>query len=167
MATHKLTPEILTAAIEGLESQKRRIDDQILQIRQMLEGGGKESAAAPQPVKVRRVLSAAARKRIAEAQKQRWAKSRGKSQQPSPAAVPEASKQKRKLSAAGRKRIAEATKKRWAAFRAAAAAEKKAAPAKVAAKAVAVKAVAKKSVKKPQTKAAKALKPVAAPPAAE
>jgi hypothetical protein len=172
MATHNFTPEILTAAIEGLESQKRRIDAQIIQVRQMLEGGRKESAATREPAKTQRVLSAAARKRISEAQKQRWAKSKSQSQRPLLPAAPEAPKQKRKLSAAGRKRIAEATKRRWAAFRAAAektqpAAEKKAASAKVAPTAVAVKAVAKKTVKKPQTKTAKVLNQVFAPPAAQ
>src|ERR1035441_5210823 len=36
MPTHKLTAEILNAAIEGFESQKRRIDVQIAELRQML-----------------------------------------------------------------------------------------------------------------------------------
>ena len=38
MPTQKLTAEILAAAIEGFEAQKRRIDEQIAQVRQMLDG---------------------------------------------------------------------------------------------------------------------------------
>src|SRR5664279_2105084 len=56
---------------------------------------------------------------MAEAQRKRWAKIRGKSEPSSPPATPEASKPKRKLTAAGKKAISEATKKRWAAFHAA------------------------------------------------
>jgi len=39
MPTPKLTPEIITAAIEGYKSQKRRIDDQIAELLAMLPGG--------------------------------------------------------------------------------------------------------------------------------
>ena len=56
----------------------------------------------------KRKMSAAARAKIAAAQKARWAKAKGKS-----AAKP-ASKKKRKMSAAGRARIAAAAKARWA-----------------------------------------------------
>jgi hypothetical protein len=38
MPTPKLAAEILIAAIEGFESQKRRIDDQIAELRAMLPG---------------------------------------------------------------------------------------------------------------------------------
>jgi hypothetical protein len=116
----KLDNEILAAAIEGFEAQKKHIDTQIAEIRQKL-GGGAEPAATPQPGRKRRKMSAAGRKRIAEAQRKRWAASKKGSAAPAKAAKPEAQKPKRKLSAAGRKRIIEATKKRWAAVRAAAA----------------------------------------------
>jgi hypothetical protein len=66
----------LTAALEGLELQKARVEAQIEQVRAML-GGPK--AKAPQveaaPAK-KRQLSPAARKRIAAAQKRRWAEFR-------------------------------------------------------------------------------------------
>src|ERR1039458_7664198 len=45
MPTHKLTPEIITAAIVGFEAQKTRIDDQIAELRAMLSGGTKPTAA--------------------------------------------------------------------------------------------------------------------------
>ena len=39
------TSEIITAAIEGFEPQKRRIDDQITELRALLPGGSAESTA--------------------------------------------------------------------------------------------------------------------------
>jgi len=72
----------LTAALEGLEAQRRRIDEQIEQVRTML--GGRKARASAQAVGAigkpakRRRLSAAARKRIAMAQKRRWAEYRKK-----------------------------------------------------------------------------------------
>ena len=118
MPKQHLTTEILAAAIDGFEAQKKRIDAQIAEIRQMLDGSRPEPAAEPAPTKRRRKMSAAARKRIAVAQRKRWAAVRGESgaSRPVPAQAP---KRKRRLSAAGRKRIIEATKKRWAAVRAA------------------------------------------------
>ncbi len=64
-------------------------------------------------------MSASARRKIATAQKKRWAEYH-KTGAPAKAtaAAKEAPAKKRKLSAAGRKRIIEATKKRWAEFRA-------------------------------------------------
>ncbi len=112
----KLTPEIITAAIEGFEQQKRRIDSQIDELRAVLTGGPAKPAATPEPPKRKgRKLSAAGRKAIAEAQRKRWAA-------PKKPLAPEApAKPKRRLSAAGRKAIIAATKKRWALKRAEAA----------------------------------------------
>ena len=69
-------------------------------------------------------MSAAARKRIGDAQRKRWAASKKAAEPPVPEAAP---KPKRKLSAAGRKAIIAATKKRWEAVRAAKAQQEKAA----------------------------------------
>jgi hypothetical protein len=137
MPIPKLTYEIIIAAITGFEAQKARIDVQIADLRAMLDGGSPEPAAAPEaPKGKRRKMSAAARKRIADAQRKRWAESKG---------TPEPAKPKRQLSAAGRKAISEATKKRWAAKRAAAR------PAPGATKKVATKKTAgKKAAKAPQ-----------------
>jgi histone H1/5 len=142
MPTQKLSAEILTAAIEGFEQQKIRIDTQIAELRDMLLGGRTEPTATPEvPKGNRRKLSAAARKRIGDAQRKRWAASKKAAEPSTSEAAP---KRKRKLSAAGRRAIAEATKKRWAAFHAAKAAEKPA----VAKKSTAKKAVTKKSAAK-------------------
>jgi hypothetical protein len=71
-------PAFLSAALEGLEIQKQRIEEQIRQVKAML-GKRRSAEAAPViPIAVatprkKRALSAAARKRIAAAQKKRWA----------------------------------------------------------------------------------------------
>src|SRR5260370_31909753 len=71
----KLNPEIIAAAIEGFENQKKRLDAQIGELRAMLNGRRTESAAPEPPKRKRRRISAARRKRIAEAQRKRWAAS--------------------------------------------------------------------------------------------
>lgn len=122
MATHKLTNEIIEAAIDGFEAQKQRIDERISELRQLMSGESSAPEATEMPGRKRRKMSAAGRKRIAEAQRKRWADSRKESgEEPQPAKA--AKKGKRRLSPEGRKRIIEATKKRWAAVRAAAAAK--------------------------------------------
>jgi len=113
----KLTSEILTAAIEGFQEQKKRLDAQIAELRQMLDAGSMDNVT-PRAPKPRRKMSAAARKRIATAQRARWAASREESGT-APKSGPATTQKKRKLSAAGRRAIIEATKRRWAAFRAA------------------------------------------------
>lgn len=80
--------EILEAALQGLESQKQRLDEQIAHVRGLLgtSGTGRKAGRPPknpeaQPSSAghtpggrsKRVLSAEARKRIAAAQKKRWA----------------------------------------------------------------------------------------------
>src|SRR5450759_678719 len=118
MPTHKLTVEILNAAILGFEEQKRRINFQIADLRAMLVGGPTEPAATSEaPTGQRRNRSAAVRKRMADAQRKRWAESKGVAGSP---ASPATAKPKRRLSAAGKAAIVAALKKRWAAKKAAA-----------------------------------------------
>ena len=82
MPSQKLTTEIITAAIAGFEAQKRRIDGQIADLRAMVSGEP-TPAAAPEVLKrKRRKMSAAARKRIGDAQRKRWAESKGQSEKP-------------------------------------------------------------------------------------
>jgi len=115
---NKLTPEIMNAAIEGFESQKRRIDSQIAELKAILSPGPSETAAAPEPAtRKRRKMSAAARKRIGDAQRKRWAAAKGESK---PVTPEPAKAKKRKLSKAGRAAIVAALKKRWDLKRAAA-----------------------------------------------
>jgi hypothetical protein len=118
----RLTNEIIAAAILGFEEQKRHIDIQIVELRAALSGSNTAPTATPEgPKGKRRKMSAAARKRIGDAQRKRWAESKGQSESPSETF---AAKAKRKMSAAGRKAISEATRKRWAAFHAAKGKEK-------------------------------------------
>lgn len=87
MAKMSVAPsrEILAAALQGLELQRQKLDEQIAQVRSMMgrrgvgrppKGGSADASAvaefAPSPRK-KRVLSPEARKRIAAAQKKRWA----------------------------------------------------------------------------------------------
>jgi hypothetical protein len=112
----KLTNTIIEAAIYGFEAQKRALDAQIAELRAMLSGALAEAAAVTRTGHARRRMSAAARKKIGEGQRKRWAAANGKVAPEAPATR----KPKRKLSAVGRAAIAAATKKRWAAYRAAA-----------------------------------------------
>jgi hypothetical protein len=83
----------------------------------MLNGSRTQSVAEPMtPTPKRRKFSAAARRKMREAQQRRWAAVKGQTKPPAPAA--KAGKPKRRLSAAGRKAIIAATKKRWALKRA-------------------------------------------------
>ena len=110
----RLTNEIIAAAILGFEEQKRHLDIQIAELRAALSGSSTAPASTPEgPRGKRRKMSAAARKSIGDAQRKRWAESKGQPESPSETV---AAKAKRKMSAAGRKAISEATKKRWAAF---------------------------------------------------
>jgi hypothetical protein len=84
-------PMLLEAALEGLESKRRQIEDQIQQVRQLLGTGGvrrrgrpplkREAPAAHAATRGRRELSAEARRKIAAGQKKRWAEFRRKQQQ--------------------------------------------------------------------------------------
>lgn len=76
---------LLQAALEGLEVQRQRIDQQINQVRSMIgvdavrrgRPPGRHSAAgASAPTVRKRRLSEAARQRIAAAQRRRWAEYR-------------------------------------------------------------------------------------------
>jgi hypothetical protein len=79
---------LLTAALEGLELQKQRIDEQIQEVRSLLgktpgrrgrPPGSSNTASANGGSATKRTagrLSTAARKRIAAAQKRRWAEYR-------------------------------------------------------------------------------------------
>ena len=108
----KLTNEVLTAAIAGFEHQKRDIDERVAALRQMLHRNGMVPSAPA--TNGRGPMSAAAGKRIAAAQRKRWAAVRASE----PKTVAKGARpKKRKLSAAGRRAIVEATKRRWAAFR--------------------------------------------------
>ena len=63
---------LLEAALEGLELQRQRIEEQMRQVRALLGKRGPSATTEAVPAR-KRQLSSAARKRIAAAQKKRWA----------------------------------------------------------------------------------------------
>jgi hypothetical protein len=70
---------MLAMALVGYEVEKKKIEERIKEIRARLGGGksaAKGSALEPGEAPKRRKLSKAARKRIAAAQKKRWAEHR-------------------------------------------------------------------------------------------
>lgn len=103
--------DLLAMALVGYEREKAKIEASIAEIRAQLglrgPGRPKSVAGMTEADGAKRTLSASARRRIADAQRKRWAAIKGNSQ---------AAKPTRRLSPAGRRAIIEATKKRWAAF---------------------------------------------------
>jgi riboflavin biosynthesis pyrimidine reductase len=113
----KFSEVIVEAAISGFEAQKARLNEQIAELRAMLNGSSTGTAAAPETTpRKRRKMSASARRRIAAAQRARWAKVRGES---GPALATKPARKKRKISPEGLRNIIAATKKRWRLQRAA------------------------------------------------
>jgi hypothetical protein len=115
----KQDTEILEAALIGFQHMRDQLEDKIAALRSQVGGQAnarpaRASAAPAGEAPKKRTMSAAARRRIALAQKKRWAAYKAQHQ---PAAAPKATRKRRKLSAEGRARIIAATKKRWAAFR--------------------------------------------------
>jgi hypothetical protein len=112
--------EILEAALIGFQHRRDQIEEKIAALRSQIGAPAVRQTfshnAAAESAPKKRTMSAAARKRIALAQKKRWAAY--KAEHGTAGAAKTAPKtKKRVLSAAGRARIIAATKKRWAAFR--------------------------------------------------
>ena len=82
MARGKSTEDLSTLqmALVGYQVEKERIEEKIREIQGRLKGKAvpavASASAAAKPARVKRVLSAAARKRISAAQKKRWAEHR-------------------------------------------------------------------------------------------
>jgi hypothetical protein len=100
----KLTREILTAALAGFRLDQQRIASQIAEVEALLKdfAGGNASASddspsSPKSKRGRGKRSPAARKRMAEAQRARWAKVKGDS---AAAALEPSTKRKNKKSKA-------------------------------------------------------------------
>lgn len=104
---------ILEAALRGFEHTVGEVTEKIADIKRML-GGHDGTGARTQGT--RRTMSAAARARIAAAQRKRWAAHR-KQQGQTAAPAKHPARKKRQISAAARKRMSEATRKRWAEYR--------------------------------------------------
>ena len=90
--------------------------DQIISGIESLNGTG---AASSKSVRPTRIISAASRRKMARAQKARWASLRKKSQPVAAVAKSTGAAPKRTMSASARRKIAAAQKARWAKLRAA------------------------------------------------
>jgi hypothetical protein len=106
MPQHTLSPEILAAALQGLEAQREKISSQIAEIRRIV-GGSREPATESATPRGKRKVSAAARKKMAEAQRRRWAKVRAQAEGPKKAARKPAATKKAAVKGR-RKRVAKA-----------------------------------------------------------
>jgi hypothetical protein len=115
---------LLELALKGLEAERTTIDGEIIEIRSQLSGSATAntakavSATAAQPKRKR--MSAAAKRRISEGMKRRYAELR-KAGQPTgagPVSPKQSSGKKQnggsRLTAAGRKKLSDLMKKRWA-----------------------------------------------------
>ena len=100
----------LASFVAELKARRTSLVDELHHVDESLEVLGKFNAGSnhTQP---KRIVSAASRRKMALAQKARWAGLRKESQSVSAPA-------KRTMSAAGRKRIAAAQRRRWAKVRA-------------------------------------------------
>jgi hypothetical protein len=87
MPKPRVTADFIAAAIAGYEFQKDQIESKIAELQAILLGGRRIIAGGKlETPKRKRILSAAARKRIAYAQKKRWAAYRKRSK-PAPGPV--------------------------------------------------------------------------------
>jgi len=123
MTTTTISTGTLKAAIIGMRLQREKLDSAIGELEQFLKAA-ESLTPDPQPTaptqatagtKGKRDMSAAARKRIAAAQKKRWADYHKQQEIASaPVLQPIAEKPKRVLSAKGRRAIIAAAKRRHA-----------------------------------------------------
>jgi nuclear transport factor 2 (NTF2) superfamily protein len=90
----------LSVVVRQLKKERSRLADELHRVTAALTAFGKAYISGSNHRK--RTISVAGRKRIAAAQRARWAKQK------------QAQKPKRTISAAGRKRIAAAQRARWA-----------------------------------------------------
>ena len=100
--------ELLSMALIGYETQKAKLDAAIADIQAQLGQPASSVGSEPQ-IRRKGTMSVAGRRRIAAAQRKRWAAIKKANTKPKAT--------KRKLTAAGRKAIAAAARKRWAAVR--------------------------------------------------
>lgn len=100
--------------------QERNQIDQAINALEGLGGGSPRRGRPPKGDAPRRVMSAAARAKIAAAQRARWARQKGQSPTKSSAATaaPKRAKASRKMTPAARRKLSAMMKARWAARKA-------------------------------------------------
>jgi len=98
---------LLELALKGLEAERTKIDDEIVQIKSQVNprpATTQSATAGSSTPPKKRTMSAAARKKISEAMKRRYAELNSGRRQSAGS----------RLTAAGRKRLSDLMKKRWA-----------------------------------------------------
>jgi hypothetical protein len=107
----------LSNALQQLRVERKQMQlqverlDQAISVIESLNGSGTVRQQANQPG---RIISAASRRKMARAQKARWAKARKESQTVSIAKATKPAPVKRTMSASARRKIAAAQRARWA-----------------------------------------------------
>jgi hypothetical protein len=111
------TRRLLELALKGLAAELAHIDEEITQVTTQLRGDG--AFVDTVPTMQKRTMSAAARKRISEGMKRRYAALRKTVQSNQVRTTPTRATNQAVggLTAAGRKKLSEAAKRRWAANR--------------------------------------------------
>ena len=103
--------------VSDLRSELARLDRAIAALESLSQPaprrGRPPKAEVAAPSKKRRMMNAAARKRISEAMKQRWAKWKGKSAPRKAEGTPRKTIRRRPMSAAARKKLSAMMKARW------------------------------------------------------
>ena len=107
---------LMQSVVSQLQKERTRLEDELHRVTAALTAFGKaytrgSKTKAAVAIRKRRTISAAGRKRIAAAQRARWAKIKGQK------VVSISSRKGRAMSPASRKRIAAAQKARWAKWR--------------------------------------------------
>ncbi len=100
---------MMQSVISGLQKERKRLEDELHRVAAALTAFGNVYLRGSQPTRKKRTISAAGRKRIAAAQRARWAKIKGQK-------VVSISSRKA-MSPTARKRIVAAQKARWAKWR--------------------------------------------------
>jgi hypothetical protein len=101
---------LMQSVISELQKERERLEDELRRVAAALTAFGNVYLHGSRPTRKERTISTAGRKRIAAAQRARWAKIKGQK-------VVSISSRKG-MSPAARKRIAAAQKARWAKWRA-------------------------------------------------
>jgi hypothetical protein len=103
---------LMQSVVSELQKERKRLEDELHRVAAALTAFGNVYMRGSRPTPKKRTISAAGRKRIAAAQRARWAKIKGHK------VVSISSRKGRTMSPVARKRIAAAQKARWAKWRA-------------------------------------------------
>ena len=102
---------LMQSVISELQKERKRLEDELHRVAAALTAFGNVYLHGSRPTHKKRTISAAGRKRIAAAQRARWAEIKRQK------VVSISSRKGRTMSPAARKRIAAAQKARWAKWR--------------------------------------------------